>query len=107
MIGMKTAIFKALCLSLTLTATIQTVDAAAIPKNTKVATPLVSLEKQTPIEKALTQQKRERGDNRLIFQNDQIKILNSLKSAPSQNFLAEQHQRFSRFVQAFFPQHNS
>lgn len=104
---MKTQTFKALCFSLAFSATLQTAHAAAIPKNTQLPTPIVILDKQTPIEKALTQQKRERSDSRFIVDNDQIRVLNSLKSAPSQNFLAEQHQRFSRFVQAIFPQHTS
>ena len=94
MIGMKIQCFKALCFGLTLGTLIQTVDAATIPT--------VSIDRQSPIEKALTQQKQQRSnESRLMIDNDQIRVLNSLKSAPTQNFLAEQHQRFSRFVQAF------
>lgn len=107
MIGMKAQFFKALCFSLTLGATLQTVNAATISKGTKPVTSSISLDKQSPIEKALTQQKRDRTDSRLMTDNDQIRLMTSMNTAPTQNFLAAQHQRFSRFVQAIFPQHNS
>ena len=56
---------------------------------------------QGEIEKALSQQKLGETDR------DQIKVLTSIKTTASQNFLAEQHQKFSRFVQALFQPHTS
>ena len=50
---------------------------------------------------ALSQQKLGETDR------DQIKVLTSIKTTASQNFLAEQHQKFSRFVQALFQPHTS
>lgn len=61
----------------------------------------------TPIERALTQQKRERAENKHSSEMDQIKVITSIKNAPTQNFLASQHQQFSRFLQSLFPQHTS
>lgn len=82
-------------------------NAAAIQKSIKPVQSSMISEKQSPIVKALSQQKRDRSENKLDTDLDQLRMLNSINTAPTQNFLAEQHQRFSRFVQALFQQHNS
>lgn len=100
--------YTAICLSLSLAAFTQGTQAAAMKKTTKVAEAPLSFEKpQSPIEKALSQQKRDRIAKKAVDENDQIKAMTNLKYAPTQNFLADQHQRFSRFVQSIFPQHTS
>ncbi|NHB56775.1 DUF4179 domain-containing protein [Acinetobacter shaoyimingii] len=97
-----------LTISIAFGAVTQTTSAAAIQKSIKSVQPMMISEKQSPIVKALSQQKRERQDNRLPTTDvDQLKMITSINNAPSQNFLAEQHQRFSRFVQALFQPHNS
>lgn len=106
--GMNIKIFKALSLSIALGMLTQGAHAASMKKTVKPVPVPLTFEKQlSPIEKALSQQKRDRISKKTPLENDQIKSLTSLKYAPSQNFLAEQHQRFSRFVQLIFPQHNS
>lgn len=85
----------------------QGTQAAVIKKTKSVEAPLNFDKQLSPIEKALSQQKRDRATNKSLDENDQIKALTNLKSAPTQNFLANQHQRFSRFVQAIFPQQSS
>jgi len=92
-----------LTLGLGLCITSQMGHTALVIKDGKQSSALI--EKQSPIEKALSQQKR--GESNLISDKDQIKVLTSIKTAPAQNFLAEQHQKFSRFVQALFQPHNS
>ena len=63
---------------------------------------------RTQQQQEIEQQKQQkRSEQKLITETDELKVLTSLKSAPTQNFFAEQHQRFSRFVQAFFQPHNS
>ncbi|MFI7964423.1 DUF4179 domain-containing protein, partial [Acinetobacter baumannii] len=54
---------------------------------------------------ALDQQKR----NPIVLPstNDELKVLNTIRVTPTQNFLAAQHERFSRFVQAIFQPHAS
>lgn len=100
--------YLVLTISIACGAVTQMTSAAAIEKSIKVAQPMMISEKQSPIVKALSQQKRERQDNKLPTTDvDQLKIITSINNAPSQNFLAEQHQRFSRFVQALFQPHNS
>ena len=102
---MKQHSLKLFALGLTLGLSVQVTQAAAISTNpTPVNSSSVISEKQSPIEKALSQQKR---DNKLISSQDELKVFASLKGTASQNFLAEQHQRFSRFVQAIFQPHNS
>lgn len=106
LIEMNMTFYKAICLSLVIGLATQVTQAAAMNKVTKPVN--LNLEKQlSPIEKALSQQKRDRFSKNSFDQNDQMKVITSLKYAPTQNFLAEQHQRFSRFVQFIFPQHNS
>lgn len=108
MIGMKLTIYKTICLSLLISTASQSGYSAALQKMTKPTQAPMLMEKSlSPIEKALSQQKRDRIENKVIVDNDQIKVMTALKIAPTQNFFAEQHQRFSRFVQAIFPQHNS
>ena len=102
---MKLHTYKAIGLSLYLGCFAQMSQAAAIKDTHKKIVSTVVSEKQSPIEKALAQQKR--GDNPLISDNDQLKVLTAINNAPTQNFLAEQHQRFSRFLQAMFQQHSS
>ena len=105
---MKTQLHKIAALSLCLGLTAQIGHAAAIKDSNKAITSSVMAERQSPIEKALNQQKQQkRGDHKLITETDELKVLTSLKSAPTQNFFAEQHQRFSRFVQALFQPHSS
>jgi len=93
-------------LSLGLSVMAQTGHSVAIKDTDKpVPSMIVSVDKLSPIEKALSQQKR--GNGQLISDKDQIKVLTSIKTTASQNFLAEQHQKFSRFVQALFQPHSS
>lgn len=105
---MKTSLYQTICFSLLLGFVTQTTQAAAIQKTSKVVQAPLSIEKnQSPIEKALSQQKRDRTDNKLLVEKDQMKVITSISVAPTQNFLAAQNQRFSRFVQAIFPQQSS
>lgn len=101
--GMDKQLISILGFSLVLFA--QTGHTAAIKDTNKPIQSTIMIEKQSPIEKALSQQKR--SDYLLVSDKDQIKVLTSIKVAPAQNFLAEQHQKFSRFVQALFQPHNS
>ncbi|MCG9491984.1 DUF4179 domain-containing protein [Acinetobacter lactucae] len=99
---MKTHYGKALSLSLVLSLASQ-FSAAAVLKETPNKT---GSDKQTSlIEKALDQQKR----NPIVLPstNDELKVLNTIRVTPTQNFLAAQHERFSRFVQAIFQPHAS
>ena len=98
-------IIHILGLTLSMTLLAQVSHAAAIKDTKQPFQSAIVADKLTPIEKALSQQKR--GDNKLVSDKDQIKVLTSFKAAPSQNFLAEQHQKFSRFVQALFQPHTS
>ncbi len=99
---------KILLLSLSL-AGLHTAQAATLKNTVKTTTnptPAIAIvEKQTPIEKALSQQKR--GEHKFTIDNDQLKIYTSIKTAPTQNFLADQHQRFSRILQSLFQQQSS
>lgn len=101
---MKFHAVQLLIISMALGLGIQTTQAAAISSSSNVATSQIMKDKLSPIEKALSQQKR---DNKVFSNQDDIKVFASLKTAASQNFLAEQHQRFSRFVQAIFQPHSS
>ena len=76
---------------------------AAAIKGTETKLPLTP-EKSSLIEKALQQQKQ--SGNTFRADND-LKILTEIKVAPTQSFFASQNQKFSRFVQALFPQNNS
>lgn len=105
---MNTRFYRLLTLSMMVAFLGQGTHAAAMKKTVKSAPAPLTLEKQlSPIEKALSQQKRERGNKKATVGNDQIKVMTSIKTAPTQNFLAEQNQRFSRLVQSIFPQQSS
>ena len=101
--------YKTLGLSLILSLTTLTSvgHAASLEKSVKNDQTILITDKQSPIGKALLQQKRDRLDNRMETENDQLKMLTSMNNAPTQNFLAEQHQRFSRLFQALFQPHSS
>lgn len=93
--------------------TVQVGHSAALKKTTAAVQTNMVMEKSdklikplSPIEKALSQQKRDRYDSNTVIDNDQIKVMTTIQIAPTQNFFAEQHQRFSRFVQSIFPQHS-
>lgn len=99
---MKSSLFSALGLALSLTFAAQAGHAAAISKSTdtKMALPA---EKISLIEKAIHQQKREGK----LQSDDHLKVFTAIKAAPTQNFFASQNQSFTRFVQALFPPNNS
>jgi hypothetical protein len=104
---MKFHYLTALGLGLFISISCQT-QAAALQKSAKPLQNTEIAKKQlSPLEKAVTQQKRERTENKLVSDNDQIKIMTSINNAPSQHFLASQHQQFSRFLQSLFPQQSS
>lgn len=93
---------KVLSLSLTVGFMTQLSHTAAIKTaDTKV---MLSPERSSLIEKVLQQQKQ--GANTLRPDND-LKVLTEIKVAPTQSFFAAQNQKFSRFVQALFPQNYS
>ncbi|TCB49005.1 hypothetical protein E0H80_13565 [Acinetobacter sp. ANC 4779] len=97
-----TPVITALSLSLTLGLMAQVGHTAAIKAtDAKIS---VLPEKTSLIEKALQQQKQ--GSNTFRNDND-LKVLTEIKAAPTQSFFAAQNQKFSRFVQVFFPQNNS
>lgn len=105
---MKTSSYQTICFSLLLGFVAQTTQAAALQKTSKAVQAPLSIEKnQSPIERALSQQKRNRSDSKLLAEQDQMKVITSISVAPTQNFFASQNQRFSRFVQAIFLQQNS
>ena len=83
---------------------LSTVGQSAVIKSAESKTNLTA-EKGSLIEKAITQQKQ--ADKQKFESNNDLKVLTSIHVAPTQNFFALQNQRFSRFVQALFPQGNS
>ncbi|WP_180060828.1 hypothetical protein [Acinetobacter sp. YH12124] len=95
---MKSKLMFAVLLSLS------TVGHSAVIKSAESKTHLTAA-KGSLIEKALTQQKQ--ADKQKFESNNDLKVLTSIHVAPTQNFFALQNQRFSRFVQALFPQDNS
>lgn len=96
-------LFKAFLLSIGLMIVSQLSIAAAIKTTTNTKTAPTVVNKMSPIEKALKQQKNDRKFNSEI----DLKVLAQINSAPSQNFLASQNERFSRFIQSIFTQDNS
>lgn len=105
---MKAHLHKIITLSILFGLGSQVTHSAAIQDTNKTITSKVMAERQSPIEKALNQQRQPKSNSqKLISEIDEIKVLASLKSAPTQSFFAEQHQRFSRFVQAVFQPHSS
>ena len=84
--------------------TFSRVSHSAVIKSAESKTNLTEA-KGSLIEKAITQQKQ--ADKQKFESNNDSKVLTSINLAPTQNFFALQNQRFSRFVQALFPQGNS
>ena len=73
---MKLKVFTAVCLSALFMVGTQGTQAAAMKKTAKSVEVPLSFEKQlSPIEKALSQQKRDRSAKKSIDENDQIKIV--------------------------------
>ncbi|MCA4814575.1 MULTISPECIES: hypothetical protein [Acinetobacter] len=95
---MKSKLMFAVLLSLS------TVGHSAVIKSAESKANLTEA-KGSLIEKAITQQKQ--ADKQKFESNNDLKVLTSINLAPTQNFFALQNQRFSRFVQALFPQGNS
>ena len=94
---------KTLCLSLFLVCSVQ-FGHAAIKESSNIKT----IDKSTSsslIGKALDQQKR--NISMIPATDDELKMLNTIRTTPTQNFFATQNQRFSRFVQSLFQQQNS
>ena len=94
---------KILCLSLFLACSVQ-FGHAAIKESSNIKT----IDKATSsslIGKALDQQKR--NISMIPATDDELKMLNTIRTTPTQNFFATQNQRFSRFVQSLFQQQNS
>ena len=94
---------KILCLSLFLACSVQ-FGHAAIKESSNIKT----IDKSTSsslIGKALDQQKR--NISMIPATDDELKMLNTIRTTPTQNFFATQNQRFSRFVQSLFQQQNS
>ena len=94
---------KTLCLSLFLACSVQ-LGHAAIKESSNIKT----IDKATSsslIGKALDQQKR--NISMIPATDDELKMLNTIRTTPTQNFFATQNQRFSRFVQSLFQQQNS
>ena len=94
---------KTLCLSLFLACSVQ-FGHAAIKESSNIKT----IDKSTSsslIGKALDQQKR--NTSMIPSTDDELKMLNTIRTTPTQNFFATQNQRFSRFVQSLFQQQNS
>ncbi|EPF80613.1 hypothetical protein [Acinetobacter rudis] len=103
---MGTQLFKLLFIGLNLFA-LQHVHAANI-KSTTPAITLNSNKQPSPIEKALEQLKRDEGKMPSVT-NDKLKVkaFTSSQKEPTQHFLAEQNQQFSRLLQSFFPSQGS
>ena len=93
---MKATFLHTVTLSIGLACLSQLGYSAAIQSNDKAMMPT---EKTSLIEKALSQQK---GSDRTTMTDTDLKIMTSIKVAPTQNFFATQNQRFSRFVQSLF-----
>ena len=93
---MKATFLHSVTLSIGLACMSQVGHSAAIQSNDKVTMPI---EKASLIEKALNQQK---GSDKSTLTETDLKIMTSIKVAPTQNFFATQNQRFSRFVQSLF-----
>ena len=92
---------KILSLCLFLACSVQVGLAAAIKETTNLKT----VEKSSSlIVKALDQQKRNPA---ALPSSDELKMLNNMRSTPTQSFFATQNERFTRFVQTIFPQQNS
>ena len=95
---------KTLCLSLFLVCSVQIGHTAAIKESSNIKT-IDKSASSSLIVKALDQQKR--NTSMIPSTDDELKMLNTIRSTPTQNFFATQNQRFSRFVQSLFQQQNS
>lgn len=95
---------KTLCLSLFLVCSVQIGHTAAIKESSNIQT-IDKSASSSLIVKALDQQKR--NTSMIPSTDDELKMLNTIRSTPTQNFFATQNQRFSRFVQSLFQQQNS
>lgn len=107
---LKSSKSKIVTFSLFLAVFSQVGHTAAIKDTNKLVSPSVAVAPQSPIERALNlkaSKMDKKGDYKLIADNDQFKVLTSIQAVPTQNFLAEQHQRFSRFVQNWIQPHTS
>ena len=100
---MKTQLFRFLLIGLG-AAVFQNVQAASIKSTPPTTTPALTTAKQpSPIEKALEQLKRD--DNKQHSVNsDKLKVraFTATQKEPTQHFLAEQNQQFSRILQNIF-----
>lgn len=94
---------KTLSLSLFLVCSIQFGHAAAIKESNNIRT--IDKSSSSLIVKALDQQKRNTG--LLPSSDDELKMLNTIRTTPTQTFFASQHERFSRLVQTIFQPHTS
>ncbi|UUM28443.1 DUF4179 domain-containing protein [Acinetobacter colistiniresistens] len=94
---------KTLCLSLFLACSVQLGHAAAIKESSNIRT--IDKSSSSLIVKALDQQKR--NTSMLPSSDDELKMLNTIRTTPTQTFFASQHERFSRFVQTIFQPHTS
>ena len=94
---------KTLCLSLFLACSVQ-FGHAAIKESSNIKT-IDKSASSSLIVKALDQQKR--NTSMIPSTDDELKMLNTIRTTPTQNFFATQNQRFSRFVQSLFQQQNS
>ncbi len=98
---MKSSLFSALCLSAAFALSAQAGHAAV--SKTASSKAVMPAEKQSLIEKALTQQKNDAK----LQSDDNLKVLTAIKAPATQNFFASQNQSFTRFVQSLFLQNNS
>ncbi|ENX18198.1 hypothetical protein F889_03088 [Acinetobacter colistiniresistens] len=94
---------KTLCFSLFLACSVQLGHAAAIKESSNIRT--IDKSSSSLIVKALDQQKR--NTSMLPSSDDELKMLNTIRTTPTQTFFASQHERFSRFVQTIFQPHTS
>ena len=96
---------KILSLSSFLLCAVPSVHAAAIKKNNSLKSTDKSASLIVKTLDVLDQQKR--NPVLLPATDDELKMLNNLRTTPTQNFFAAQHERFSRFVQSIFQPHSS
>lgn len=73
------------------------------PVETTSSKPITPIVKVSLIEKALNDQKT-KGDTQ---SNNSLKVIRSINTAPTQNFFANQNQKFTRLIQSLFSQNNS
>ena len=95
---------KTLYLSLFLVGSVQIGHTAAIKESSNIKT-IDKSASSSLIVKALDQQKR--NTSMIPSTDDELKMLNTIRTTPTQNFFATQNQRFSRFVQSLFQQQKS